>query len=251
MNKKPRKSKTTPALTSSSQPAPTNPAPTCPPYPPLPPAGSPVTLESVLAAILNTSAKVGNALERINELEAKIFDLQEAAAANDTNMVDKVATIETNVHDIQETFKNKIELAFSNIKAEIESLKKVPKRKVSSESQEKSCTMCEETFVYNADLEKHMNNEHNASKDFECTVCGKRFLLEWRRKKHAQMHTVIPRTCRFFLTNMPCPFEEIGCKFSHTIQPSTCHVDTIRHGHEEQPQLSHAEQPYLYHAAPE
>ena len=245
MNKKPRKSKTTAALTSSSQPA-----PTCPPYPPLPPAGSPATLESVLAAVLNTSAKVGNALERINELEAKIFDLQEAAA-NDTNMVGKVATMETNVHDLQETFKNKIELDFSNIKAEIESLKKVPKRKVSSESQVKSCTMCEETFVYNADLEKHMNNEHNASKDFECTVCGKRFLLEWRLKKHAQMHTVIPRTCRFFSTNKPCPFEEIGCKFSHTIplQPSTCHVDV--HGHEEQPQLYYAEQPYLYHAAPE
>ena len=160
-------------------------------------------------------------------------------------MVEKVATMEAKVQDLHETFKTTIESDFSNIKAEIESLKLVPKRNDSSESQGKYCTLCETTFVYNADLEKHMNNEHNAPKDFECTVCGKRFLLEWRLKKHKQMHSVIPRTCRFFMNNMPCPFEEIGCKFSHA--PATCYVDA--HGHTEQPQLYHAEQPDLYLAA--
>ena len=275
MNKKTRKPKTIVKETtcdmtpSSSRPAPTNPTPRCSSYPPPQPAGPPATLDSILAAILNLKEQVGSTLERISELEAKVFDLQEAAV-NDASMVDKVVAMEVKVQDLQKTIKNTLESDFSNIKADIEKLKTMPKRNISSESLGKSCTQCEKTFMYNADLEKHMNKEHNAPKDFECTVCGKKFLLEWRLKKHAQMHTVTPRTCHFFSTNMPCPFEEIGCKFSHAIllRPATVDVHgheeqsqlyhAALHGHEEQPQSQfyhaalhgHAEQPQFYHAAP-
>ena len=183
-------------------------------------------------------------------MEAKVLDLQKTD--KNSSIIEKVATMETD---------------FSLIKR----LNRKPEK---SEVNGKNCAICSKTFLKNADLEKHMTEEHDTPKNFECTVCGKKFLLEWRLKKHAQMHTVIPRTCRYFSTKMPCPFDEIGCKFSHTIlqQPATPQVDVYGHG--EQPQLyhaaihghaqqpqpqlyhaslhgqGHAEQPQLYHAAP-
>ena len=124
MSKKSRKAKTILSETSPAvaQPAPSNPSASSSSYLPLQPAGSPVTLESILAAVLNTDAKVGSALERINKLQAKIFELQEAAA-NDTSMVDKLTGMEAKVQDLQETVKNTIESDFSAI----ETLKTLPK----------------------------------------------------------------------------------------------------------------------------
>ena len=158
--------------------------------------------------------------DRIDTLEIQVGEMQ--AVAKDANSKEKVAALETKVKDLQEFLTNsplKEKWDFSNIKT----------------PSMKSCAVCSKTFLKNADLEKHMNKRHGAPRDFECTVCGKKFFLEWRLKKHAQMHTVIPRTCRYFSSKMPCPFEEIGCNFSHTIplQPATCHVDV--RGHEEQP----------------
>ena len=166
--------------------------------------------------------------DRIDTLEIQVGEMQ--AVAKDANSKEKVAALETKVKDLQESLRNnplKEKCDFSNPKTPIR----------------KSCAVCSKTFLKNADLEKHMNKRHGASRDFECTVCGKKFFLEWRLKKHAQMHTVIPRTCRYFSSKMPCPFEEIGCKFLHTtpLQPATFLVDA--HGHEEQPQ------PQQYHEA--
>ena len=224
---KPRRPKTnlsevSPAL---AQPAPSNQSPSCSSYLPLQPAGSPDTLDAILRA----------ALAKIKALEARVLELEKAV--NDTSMKEKVATMEAKVLDIKRA---DTERDFSNLKTPTK----------------KSCAVCSKTFLTNAQLEKHMNKRHDDCRNFECTVCGKKFFLEWRLKKHAQMHTVIPRTCRYFSNKMPCPFEEIGCKFSHTIplQPATRHVDV--RGHEEQPgpQLyndvnGHADQPHHYHHA--
>ena len=168
-------------------------------------------------------------------MEARVLELEKAV--NDTSMKEKVAAMEAKVLDIKRA---DTERDFSNLKTPTK----------------KSCAVCSKTFLTNAQLEKHMNKRHDDCRNFECTVSGKKFFLEWRLKKHAQMHTVIPRTCRYFSNKMPCPFEEIGCKFSHTIplQPATRHVDV--RGHEEQPgpQLyndvnGHADQPHHYHHA--
>ena len=261
MSKKSKQPKQTPmyattATTSENsparaQPAPSNQLPNCSSYPPPLPAGSP---DSVLDALRRAGA-------RIRALEARVLELEKAT--NDTSLLEKVAAMEAKILDIKrDDTSMKDGREFSNLKT--------PTRK--------SCAICSKTFLTNAELEKHMIKKHDASMNFECTVCGKKFFLEWRLKKHTQMHTVIPRACRYFSNNMPCPFEEIGCKFLHAIplQPATCLVDV--HGHEPQPQSKqyqaalqrqeeqpqpqlyhdvhgHAEvQPqhyYLYHAAPE
>ena len=72
-----------------------------------------------------------------------------------------VFAMEAKVQDLKDTVKNTIESDFLKIKAEIKTRKTVPKRKVISESQGKSSTLCEKTFVNNADLDKHMKEEHD------------------------------------------------------------------------------------------
>ena len=80
---------------------------------------------------------------------------------------------------------------------------------------EKKCNECGEVLTRNSDFEKHMQEKHDAKKTFECDVCGKMFLLEWRLKKHVDIHKQEPRKCKYFLSKEPCPFADIGCKFSH------------------------------------
>merc|ERR1719228_1571260 len=162
------------------------------------------------------------------------------AAVNDASEKEKVATLEAKVKDLREAVtKNPLEEKVAELELNLTNINS-SMSKPNDKKSRKSCAICSKTFLKNADLEKHMS-DHDATRDFECAVCGKKFFLDWRRKKHAQMHTVIPRTCRYFSSKMPCPFEDIGCKFSHTIfvQPATCHVDV----HE------HADQPQHYHAA--
>ena len=76
--------------------------------------------------------------------------------------------------------------------------------------------MCGEGFIRTADFENHMTDKHDVEKTFKCEVCDKTFFLEWRMEKHRVMHTEKIKSCHFFLSKKPCPFEKIGCKFLHT-----------------------------------
>ena len=61
---------------------------------------------------------------------------------------------------------------------------------------EKLCTICSETFPRNSDFEAYMTEKHEAEKTFGYDVCGKMFLLQWRLKKHKQIHIVKPKVCQ-------------------------------------------------------
>ena len=80
---------------------------------------------------------------------------------------------------------------------------------------EKKCTECEKAFTKNSDLEAHMIDNHGQEKTFKCKVCDKTFVLEWRMNKHLHMHGEKVSMCKFFTNNQHCPYEDIGCKFSH------------------------------------
>ena len=60
-----------------------------------------------------------------------------------------------------------------------------------------------------------MVDQHDVQKNFECKICGKKFLLEWRLKKHEVMHTENPKMCQYFQNGQFCPFDQVGCQFSH------------------------------------
>ena len=51
-------------------------------------------------------------------------------------------------------------------------------------------------------------------------MCGKRFQLEWRFKKHQASHDLKTlKKCHYFNNAKACPFEEIGCMFLHLLSP--------------------------------
>ena len=77
------------------------------------------------------------------------------------------------------------------------------------------CKSCDKTFENNCDLELHINENHDSAEHLECVKCGKRFVLEWRLKKHQEIHTNKNiRKCHYFNNQKCCPFEVIGCTFS-------------------------------------
>ena len=76
------------------------------------------------------------------------------------------------------------------------------------------CDECGLTFSKTCQLELHLV-EHEKPKQFKCEICDKEFFLHWRMKKHMTIHSSSPKVCKFFDRNQPCPYEEIGCMFSH------------------------------------
>ena len=81
----------------------------------------------------------------------------------------------------------------------------------------KKCSECEQVFNENWLLEKHMKT-HDEIETFNCVLCDKTFFLEWRLSKHMMGHK-IPKVvrCHYFNNGKCCPFEELGCKFDHSI----------------------------------
>ena len=75
------------------------------------------------------------------------------------------------------------------------------------------CRLCDKRFNRNSDFEIHMVDQHDAKKDFECDLCGKTFLLQWRLKKHGFIQTQKAKMSRYFVKNQLCPFNLVGCKF--------------------------------------
>jgi len=110
------------------------------------------------------------------------------------------------------------------IEIDVDSLKNSLKRKENTKPHPKSslhakkCKECGETFTQNSDLEMHVISEHGQEKSFQCEICDKRFVLEWRMRKHLKMHEEKITMCKFFARSEHCPFEEIGCTFSHEHQ---------------------------------
>ena len=80
---------------------------------------------------------------------------------------------------------------------------------------EKSCKECNKTFLMNFELEKHMVNAHAAKKNNSCDQCGKTFYLKWRLEKHFEVHNPGVKVCKYKQSGHDCPYEEVGCMFSH------------------------------------
>ena len=79
-----------------------------------------------------------------------------------------------------------------------------------------NCKSCDKVFTQNFDLEVHIKNEHIKSEKFKCESCDKTFVLNWRLLKHKQNHLKSDmKKCHYFNNNLTCPFEEMGCMFSH------------------------------------
>ena len=45
-------------------------------------------------------------------------------------------------------------------------------------------------------------------------------------KKHTESHSVKTKYCHYFNNNLPCPYENIGCKFKHEVSPQ-CKFESL------------------------
>ena len=78
-------------------------------------------------------------------------------------------------------------------------MRKPDDNKRRSDSPRKVCLPCGKILDRNCDLEKHMVEEHNTTKEIKCETCNKAFVLEWGLRKHLQIHVVEPKPCCYFL----------------------------------------------------
>ena len=79
------------------------------------------------------------------------------------------------------------------------------------------CKNCKSSFVKSIDLERHVKTSHLDTTQHECSECGKTFVVEWRLKKHQQIHeeNANIRFCHYFNNKKECPYESMGCMFIH------------------------------------
>ena len=84
------------------------------------------------------------------------------------------------------------------IEIEMKALKRSAPFAKETSNQDKSerthikCKVCVKRFKLNSDFEKHMVENHQHEKKFECQSCRKYFYLEWRLKKHILIHKRMP-----------------------------------------------------------
>lgn len=77
------------------------------------------------------------------------------------------------------------------------------------------CQFCGENYDEEWKLETHLVIHEEAEK-FPCNVCNKEFQTNWRLVKHLKNHQRKDvKICKYFKRGHFCPFEEVGCKFSH------------------------------------
>ena len=76
--------------------------------------------------------------------------------------------------------------------------------------------MCIKRFKHFTDLELHIKKEHSNNEEHKCNQCEKSFVTRWRLRKHTRIHSEqYTKSCKYFIRSRSCPFEELGCKFSH------------------------------------
>ena len=149
--------------------------------------------------------------EKINNLNAALQRLDKNGVIIEENLelVDlkkKVISIEVNISGLKISRQERLTNPDSiRLTTDTESQKSFMQK----------CKVCDKRFNKNSDFENHMVDEHGQEKKYECESCGKKFLLQWRLKQHKFIHTLKVNTCQYFLNGDRCPFDLIGCKFSH------------------------------------
>ena len=65
-------------------------------------------------------------------------------------------------------------------------------------------------------MEAHLKTQNPDNTEYECNLCDKKFILKWRLSKHIQAHSIkTTKKCHYFNNGKACPYEDIGCMFTH------------------------------------
>ena len=199
--------------------------------------GTQVDPKTVNVLVLGVVINILSQSEAMEEIEAGAKVLEQENLTNKTkieclenwvlkqndsidDMIDKLARLEKNGVLVKESADVKaLERKLVGIEIEISSLKNSNSRQKDSANPHahnlRKCQVCDAKFDKNCDLERHVMEKHEETENFVCTVCDKPFVLEWRLEKHMKVHEEITKMCDYFKNNKLCPYEDIGCKFSH------------------------------------
>ena len=183
-------------------------------------------------------------LEAIKYLHEQIEDIFKKAKNGKTDKVDNIIEsremidklIVKNCDDILLIKKTKEEndVAIKHLERQIEKMDKEieltkksidgqrykTKKQVKPDNSDNSleCKLCVESFDRFVDLEHHIKTFHEKHTVFQCSQCEKGFVLKWRMKKHMRLHEETNiKHCHYYNNDKCCPYEELGCKFLHTV----------------------------------
>ena len=72
------------------------------------------------------------------------------------------------------------------------------------------CNICDVPFKENHEIELHMESVHQRKRQFECDKCDMSFHLQWRLRKHMELHgEAKTRKCHYYNNNKLCPFQRV------------------------------------------
>ena len=192
-------------------------------------------------------------LEAIKYLDERIKDIIGQAKDDKFNQVDNILESQAMIDEI--VVKNsdaiivlkkrkednaaaikRLDTKIDNIDKEMEKTKKLIHEKQDMVKKSKSdsdnlmtCNLCDERFKRFVELEKHIKYCHEEHQLFQCDICTKSFTLEWRLKKHSNLHTKNDvQPCHYFNNEKECPFEEFGCKFQHVMSKNCQYGQTCQ-----------------------
>ena len=163
-----------------------------------------------------------NLKTQFEALEQKVKDLSPASEkekmqSKNENECEKCDVKLNSKHELENHMNDK-HLSLKCRKCEITAESKTELKRHIKEKHvvEVKCKICEKVFTKNSDLELHLKNLHKEKENHKCRECGQDFVLKWRLKKHMNIHESSEiKGCHYFNNEKTCPYENLGCMFSH------------------------------------
>jgi hypothetical protein len=177
-------------------------------------AKSKVTVKSLSTKFSKFSEENKNLKEWVKSLEKKI-----------ENSEKRIKVLEEKCNQAEEPYKAvakdvspKTKFNYKTCEESFEVKKNLRVHMLEKHPQKVKCKDCHETFDKSCDLEVHIEVHHKLTRQFECEKCEKKFVLQWRLKKHQQFHITQNTKSRHYFNNKKvCPFEDLGCMFDHAL----------------------------------
>jgi hypothetical protein len=155
-------------------------------------------LYSEIETLKDKLAEMNGMEKRVQQLETRIKEFEKV----DTRDIPKIVDIPQNHWKSRQNH---------NLKPDI-------KRQNEEDLTLLKCKMCDNKFKKFCDLELHIKRKHENHDEFECDQCKKKFVTNWRLRKHMTNHSVkVKKYCHYFNNSKECPFEDLGCKFLHIL----------------------------------
>ena len=160
-------------------------------------------------------------VDKNEEVKIKLKGQEMIEELNDDIKVIKITKEENTLNTLAiKSLQAKIDIIDREVKKTIQGNEKENvKRNVNSvhDPVSRKCNLCQESFIRASDLEYHIKICHEINPEFKCDQCEKSFFLEWRLKKHINLHMdTNVKYCHYFNNSKKCPFEEMGCMFLHS-----------------------------------